>query len=258
MAFKLGLLPRAYDPRVPQFTALTRGVELPPPPGQVNWTRTLPRDLGAMLNDTYGDCAEAAFGHAIQTWTENARPPMWSISDPNIERLYSQVTGFNPDDPSTDQGTILQSLLAFLVKTGAPIGADGSQRHKLRAYVEADVALTDQIKWLTADCGVVQIGFSVPAFLMNPAPPLIWDVDPNGNNAIVGGHSVAVVGYRPQGLYVISWGQIYQMTWAFWARFVTEAYGLCDTGWITKRGTSPAGMTLAQLDAAMQAITGGG
>jgi hypothetical protein len=256
MAFKLGLLPRAYDPLVPQFTALTRGVELLPPPGQVNWTRTLPRDLGAMLNDTYGDCAEAAFGHAIQTWTENARPPMWSISDPNIERLYSQVTGFNPDDPSTDQGTILQSLLAFLVKTGAPIGVDGSQRHKLRAYVEADVALTDQVKWLTADCGVVQIGFSVPAFLMNPAPPLIWDVDPNGNNAIVGGHSVAVVGYRPQGLYVISWGQIYQMTWAFWARFVTEAYGLCDTGWITKRGTSPAGMTLAQLDAAMQAITG--
>jgi len=53
---------------------------------------------------------------------------------------------------------------------------------------------------------------------------------------------------------VISWGQYYTMPWAFFEKFVDEAYAIADPEWITKKGKTPGGLTLAQLEAAMKAL----
>jgi len=53
---------------------------------------------------------------------------------------------------------------------------------------------------------------------------------------------------------VISWGGSYTMTWAFFAKFVDEAYAIADPDWISAKKTTPGGLSLQQLEQAMQAL----
>jgi hypothetical protein len=59
----------------------------------------------------------------------------------------------------------------------------------------------------------------------------IWDVEPKADNTIVGGHAVVLAGYNASGAWVISWGQYDTMTWAFFEKFVDEAYAITDPLW---------------------------
>jgi hypothetical protein len=87
-------------------------------------------------------------------------------------------------------------------------------------------------------------------------PPLrVWDVQ-TGNDNIVGGHAVVLAGYDANGARVISWGDYYTMTWAFFAKFVDEVYAIADNTWIDKTGKTPGGLTLAELETQMQGLTG--
>jgi hypothetical protein len=61
-------------------------------------------------------------------------------------------------------------------------------------------------------------------------------------------------GYDANGVKVISWGQYYTMTWAFFAKYVDEVYAIADPDWIEAKGTTPGGLTLAELEAQMQGL----
>jgi hypothetical protein len=76
----------------------------------------------------------------------------------------------------------------------------------------------------------------------------------SANAKIAGGHAVVLAGYDAEGFRLISWGQYYTMTWAFFAKYVDEVYALADPVWIAAKGTTPGGLTLAQLQAQMQAL----
>jgi hypothetical protein len=47
------------------------------------------------------------------------------------------------------------------------------------------------------------------------------------------------------------------MTWSFFAAYVDEVYAIADNLWIESGGSTPGGLTLPELEAQMQAITGG-
>lgn len=253
--YKLGCRPRRRDPRVPHYSAITAGVLLPEPPAAVHNGAGMPSNLGVMLNDRLGDCTCAGFYHALQLWSFVARKALVTEPDVDVEDLYEQACGYVPGNPSTDQGGVEQDVLGFLLNTGAPMGPDGAQRHKITAFVEVDPAKPIDIRRTIADCGLVYIGFAVPAYMPETAGAT-WDVDPSGDQTIVGGHCVILVGYDAEGLDVISWGNTYRMTWAFFAKFVDEAYAIADPWWIEATGKTPAGLTLATLEAQMAAIRG--
>jgi hypothetical protein len=256
--FKLGRTRRTFDPRVPHMSALLAGRTPPPPPPSVDNTADMPPNLGMMLNDTLGDCTCAAFYHALQVWSFNANPPMQTQPDPDVERLYELACGYNPRTPGEGPGGNEQHVLTYLLRQGAPVGPEGAARHKITAFVEVDPRNTDDVKRTIAECGLAYIGFNVPTFLMPPdqPPPEVWDVQP-GNSEIVGGHAVVLAGYDAGGARVISWGAYYTMTWAFFAQYVDEVYALADATWIASKGTTPAGLSLAQLEAQMQALKAG-
>ena len=237
------------------MSALMAGVSAPTAPAAVSWTAKLPLDLGMLGNDTLGDCAEAGWGHARQLWTANARGAMATVTTAETEALYGAATGWNPAQPGTDRGTVLQALLTYLVQTGAPM-ADGS-REKLFAFVEIDPARVDHLNLATWQAGLVYLGFTVPAYLQSEFNPgAVWDVRPGADNTIVGGHCVISGGYRPDGTReIISWGSAnYAMTPAFFARRVDECYALIDRDWLEATGRTFAGYTLAQLDQQMEAV----
>jgi hypothetical protein len=245
---KYGRKARTYDPRIPRMSLVRAG--LPAPPASVNYSTGMPASLGAMLNDQLGDCVEAAAGHAIQVWSFNGEGSMLTPPDSDIEAFYETAGGYVPGNPSTDNGTIIQTALADWLND--PI--DGNE---LTAYVEIDVADMPNVKQSIYECGLCYIGFNVPSFLTNlETPGATWDVNPSADNTIIGGHCVDIVGYDASGnMTVISWGSLYTMTPAFFAQFVDEAYALANPDWISATGKSPAGLTISQLQSLMQEIS---
>jgi hypothetical protein len=254
--YKLGRLHRTYDPRIPHLSALLAGQPKMALPESVDWTRGMPDRLGVMLNDTLGDCTCAAFYHALQVWSFNANPPLESEPDGDVEKLYVLACGYNPRVGGEGPGGNEQHVLTYLLRRGAPTGPNGGTLHKIAAFVEADPRNIDDVKRTIFECGVAYIGFNVPQYLVPPAPqqpPAVWDVQPD-NAGIVGGHAVVLAGYSPTAARVISWGQYYTMTWEFFAKYVDEVYAIADTTWIDKRGTTPGGLSLAELEVQMKAL----
>jgi hypothetical protein len=256
--FKFGRTPRSYDPCVPHMSALMAGQTPPPPPPSVDWTTGMPANLGMMLNDTLGDCTCAAVYHALQVWTFNANPPILTEPDADVEKLYELACGYKPSESGEGPGGNEQHVLTYLLRHGAPAGANGAERQKIAAFVEVDPRNTDDIKRAINDCGLVYIGFNVPAFLMPPGspPPQVWDVQSTDTQS-VGGHAVILPGYDASGFKVISWGSYYTMTEAFFAQYVDEVYAIADPNWIAAKGTTPGGLSLAQLESQMAGLKEG-
>ena len=250
---KLGRKPRRFNPRIPHLSAFLGAVDLPPPPASADWTAGLPDSLGVMNNDSLGCCTCAAFYHAIQVWSWNVGHAIDTESDANVLALYEAACGYVPGNPATDQGGDEQSVLSYILNTGAPTAAGP---HHLLAFVEVDPRNLDDVKRSIADAGICYIGFNVPNFLMSGlmTPGATWDVNPTADNRIEGGHAVVLAGYDASGVRVVSWGNFYTMTWAFFGQFVDECYALCDPAWFDAAGTTLGGLTVDELEQLMQGI----
>lgn len=257
--YKLGRKARAFDPRVPHYSAVRlMAPALPPTPVSHDWSASLPTDLGMMLNDRYGDCVFAAAYHSIQLCTRLARGVEVTEPDRYVQQAYSEVTGFNPDDPTTDRGTVMQDAMKYALTKGLPIEPAPAprDRHKYLAYIEVDPRNMDDMCEAIYQFGAVHIGFQVPAWLFaDGTPPQIWDqgADPT----IEGGHCVLLSGFDrgAQRFNVVSWGlHNYQMTWRFFQRYADEAYAVADPSWIEVTGRTPLGLTTDQLRRLMASI----
>ena len=228
---------------------------MPPP---VNWAAKMPPDLGMMLNDQLGDCTVAAIGHLIQVWSFNCgRHEMQTEPDSIIEKWYELIDGYVPGDPSTDQGGIMQHVMKYWIRKGVPTQSEGL--NKALAVVEVDPQSDIDIATAISDCGAVNIGFNVPAYILpddGSPPPYIWDVNPRADNSIIGGHDVIAPGFNASMmLNVVSWGlRAYTMTKAFRYQFVTETYAIANPEWINAKGTTPGGLTVEQLQLQMRAL----
>ena len=225
---KLGRLPRARNPRVPHMSSLLAGRAAAALPSQIDYTSRMPAQLGIMMNDTLGDCTCAAYYHAIQVWSFNAAQNIDTEPDIDVEDLYIQACGYNPKRGGEGPGGNEQHVLTFLLNTGAPLGPNGQNRHRISAFVEADPRNQSDVKQAIFECGVAYIGFNVPANIMPPnaPPPSVWDVVPGAQT--IGGHAVVLAGYDDQGARVISWGEYYTMTWNFFSAYVDDVYAIAE------------------------------
>jgi hypothetical protein len=214
---------------------------LPPPPPTCDWAKG-GKTWGEMLNDQLGDCTIAGLGHAIQIWTINAEQEA-TVGDSQILAAYESWCGYNPEDPSTDQGGIeLNVLKAFK--------AQGLAGHNLTAFAAVLPANQVHVEQAVNLFVGLYIGMDIPAYIMpdNGDVPTLWNLSPQADNSIIGGHCVYLTGYDQTGPKFISWGANYQMTWAYWAQFVDEAYALISKDFIAASGLSPAGFSLMDLE----------
>lgn len=249
----LGRLPRAHNPRIPKLQDLLASSALPPAPAAIDYTVGLPAGLGMMLNDTLNDCSCAAFYHARQVWNFNATGDLLDIPDAQVRLLYQQACGYDPAQPGPGPGGCCQLVLTHLLQEGAPCGRKVVEHEKIVAFVEVDPCDLAAIRHIIADCGVCYIGIRVPHSLTmsgQPVPP-VWEYDPSANNTIVGGHAAILAGYNESSLRVISWGQVYTMTWNFFVAFADEAYAIVHRPWIDAGRKTPALLPPDQLAAAM-------
>jgi hypothetical protein len=217
---------------------------LPTPPASLNWTDRLRIAWGMMLNDRLGDCTCAAVGHAIQLMTGLAKAAAVTVPDATILALYEAVSGYDPATGANDNGAVEADVLARWRRCGVP----GHRHHKIAAYGRVNHRNVTLVQQVIALFGFAYIGTQVPADWEQA--PAVWDVS---DSQIVGGHAVILVGWDDTGFWLISWGQVFKLTYAAFDRYVDEVWGVVSRDWIRSDRVAPSGLNLAGLEADLQA-----
>lgn len=252
----LGKLAPRDDPRTLQLANYLTG-ELPKPPYRIQWSKAV-TSWPMMANDRVGDCTCAAAGHMIQAWTANAGESPFRfvpatglvLTDAEILAAYGAITGYRPDDPSTDRGAVELDVLNYWRKTG--VGG-----HQIAAYAALEPQNRQHVELGVDLFGGVYIGLALP---LSAQQQRVWSVPPGGLHGkgqpgSWGGHAVPVLDYDAHGLTCVTWGSLKRMTWGFWAAYCDEAYALVSQDWIAAAGKAPSGFDLAELQADLAAIT---
>ena len=201
-----------------------------------------------MGNDQFGDCVFAGAAHETMLWNAAAGrtvafTPECVLSD------YSAVTGFNPADPRTDQGTDVGEALSYRRKTGI-IDAAGI-RHTIGAYVSLTPKNYEQFLTAVWLFGAVGIGIQFPASAMDQFNRgKVWGVT---KSAIEGGHYIPVVADRKGKPVCVTWGKLQPMTKAFYLKYCDEAYVILSEEMLVG-GKSPEGFDLLTLQADLAAL----
>lgn len=223
---QLGRQTKRIDPRT--FKLARYMPVLPPIPTIAGWGQGK-KNWGMMLNDIAGDCTIAGGGHLIMTWTMNSGS-LVQPTDNEILASYVEITkspqfpnGFNPQDPNSDTGAVEIDVLNYWRNTGIA-------NHKIDAYAEIDVKSTNLKKNIMASVhlfGGCYTGVSLPNNFEGPLDLQIpWTLDSKYPPKPENGHAMPIIGYDPQYVYYITWGQIQAATWEWFLTCTDEAYAI--------------------------------
>lgn len=221
---------------------------LPPAPSKYSHTALETAPWEMLGNDQVGDCVLAGAGHETMLWNAEAKKTV-TITTKNALSDYSAITGYNPNDPNSDQGTDMQVAASYRKKTGI-IDAKG-QRHKVGAYL-AVTPSKDLFKQSMYLFGTVGIGIEFPASAMTQFNQgKNWTIVKGSK--IEGGHYIPAVGYDSRYVYVITWGKLIKASWGFILKYTDESVVYLSSEFLTG-GVSLEGFNLTQLQADLNAI----
>ena len=219
----------------------------PAPAVTTDWTQAVKVPWQMFGNDSLGDCVCADTGHTLMLRTANASSIVVP-TDQDVIALYEAVGGYDPSNPSTDQGCDETAMCQYLETTGF-LG------HKSDATGMVDPANADHVRWSCQLFGHCRLGFDVPAYAMDQfdaGKP--WDIDPSGDQTIVGGHDVPAVVIDGEFVHVVTWGKLQPMTPAFFAKYVSEAHCELFLDWVKAGGLAPSGFDLDHLAADLKQV----
>lgn len=210
--------------------------------------------FGVLGNDLYSDCVFAGAAHETMIWSKEGGRTVARFTEPDVLDDYAAVTGFDPNDLSTDQGTDMQSAASYRRKTG--IRDSKNSRHVVDSYVALRVGDVDELvlaTWLTGAAGV-GLQFPMQAMTQFKAGQ-VWDVP--AKPQMDGGHYVPCVGRNSAGnLLCVTWGRLQAMTPAFYERFSDEALAYISLEILNAKNLSPEGFDADGLRAALAKLDG--
>lgn len=248
MNYKLGKLPAVKNSvsfRLRDYLALSKLPQAPVTGGH----QDLITEHNMFDNDHYGDCVCAEAGHTTIQFNKEAGKTV-NISTDNVLAMYTALTGFNPKDPNTDQGTDMALAAKWRQKTGLADMSDA--RHTIAAYLAVTPGNIEELKQAIYLFGCVGIGWELP----NSAQEQFqedepWSVVPGAE--IEGGHDTGAVGYDENYLYVITWGLVQRVTWEFFSRYMDEGI-VYFSDEMLENGKSLEGFNVTQLTADLKAL----
>ncbi|MBO0878932.1 MAG: hypothetical protein J2P17_00800 [Mycobacterium sp.] len=246
---KLGRKPSAEAPRLKLSDYVDVQAVLPKIPPVFGHQSTVSQ-WGMYGNDQYGDCVWAGAGHEHLLWNA-ANNRTIAFTDDNILSAYSAVTGFNPDDPSTDQGTDMLTAAKYRQQTGLTDAA--GNMHKIGAYLALKPGDINELAAASYLFGAVGIGIVVTDRAMEqfqngqPWKP-VWCAH------VEGGHYVPVVGRNADGNFVaVTWGALQELTPKYYVKQSDEVIAYVSQDYLTA-DKSPEGFDQAALVADLGAI----
>lgn len=190
---------------------------LPSPPSSFDFTGPA---LGALrdvlANNRLGDCTCAAVCHIEDAISASGGAPV-VLGEADAVKLYELACGYNPSDPSTDQGGDEYSVLSFWKDRGI----DGQGAHKIAGFVAIDPHDADLVKACAYLFENLYFGSSLPDAWLSTPNGGTWDVGPTDDK---NGHAFCAVGGSPVGIVVDTWGEFITITWAAIDQCVDELY----------------------------------
>lgn len=216
-------------------------------PASVDWYGGV-TDWPMFLNSELGDCTEAMVGHNIQNTSTYGDGATVTITDDDVLAAYERVGGYNPDDPSTDQGAVLQDVYNDWRKNG--VGG-----HKALAFAEVNVSDLNEVKTAIHVFGGAGLGIQVTQQMMDDFNTGKGWTRAGGKS--LGGHAIVAVGYDADGVWVVTWATVIKMTWTVFRKVTDEAWVSVLPEWINDAsGKSPLDVDLYGLGEALSALTG--
>jgi hypothetical protein len=251
LRYKLGKRPARHGAVKFKFADYFNAEMLPPVPA-IFGHYSLGCTWGMLANDRYGDCVWAGAAHETMVWNHEVGGSV-GFSDREVLADYSAVTGFDPTDPATDQGTDMTAAASYRRKTGV-VDALG-KRHQIDSYVALNPGDANQLALATYLFGAVGVGIRLPSSAEqqfdNSHP---WTVFPGTN--IVGGHYIPCIGRNSAGDFlIVTWGRLHAMTPEFYATYCDEVVAYVSLEPL-KNKLSPEGFDVNQLKADLAALTG--
>lgn len=246
ITFRPGRLPAHPEDTHPRLHLTPHLTAAAAPPASVDWY-TRVTDWPMYLNDQIGDCTEAMVGHLIEGASTYGEGSTVEITDQDVLTAYERVSGYNPADPSTDQGAVLQDVYGDWRQTG--VGG-----HHNLVFAQVDISKVDEVKTAVAEFGAAGLGIVVTQSMMdafNQGQPWVSASGPQ-----LGGHAVPAVGYDDQGVYVVTWARVQLMTWDCFAQCVEEAWVAVLPEWFSAAGQDPEGVDLHSLGEDFAQLTG--
>lgn len=224
------------------------------PPASVDYYSHVPaQSWGMDGNDSVGDCTCAEVDHAIKALQVTAGNTEVTSSAAEVLAAYSAITGYNPANPSSDQGAMMQDVRAYWRKNGFTLGG---KNDKIALFAEVDHTNLDLVRWCIDRFGEVGVGVNFPSSAMdqsNAGQP--WDVVQG--SPIEGGHAVAAVGYDASHIYLVTWGKVQPATWAWFQAYCEETWTQLSTDFVNgASGDDALGETLYALGQQFQQVTG--
>lgn len=198
----LGRLPTEYDYRTLMGAKYVKAVSPPPPVEDHMSNPNLTVDMA--LNNQIGDCTIASYDHLTCMWTFNVNGIEVHLTNDQILKAYSDVSGYDPITGQNDNGAVMLVVCKYLKNTG--VGG-----HKVAAFVSLDVNDLEQIKLSIHIFGGVYFGWDVAQFALDQFNAgqswTIPSVLTNQQRRIVGGHAVGLGQYDQNRVRCFSWAQ---------------------------------------------------
>lgn len=256
MAYCLGKQPAVADHRMAWLRDVFDHSALPPAPQRFNWRSDLP-DAGVRMlgNNLCGNCCWASAFHLIELGSVFTVDPL--PSEPTEDECiaaYSAGTGYDPNDPVTDQGTVMMGpggMVEFWIKQGVTCGG---KLNKLTEAVKIDFNDLDQVD-AALSLGPLMVGALITTGNATGID-FLWDL-PYG--AIAGGHEFLVIDrerLRNGRRYydIMTWDGLWRCSEDWLHRAVDEILLPLNMQWFDRHGANPAGLDLMTVRSGMEKI----
>lgn len=246
--YKLGCKLVEHEPLLRFGDYFDPSVKLPTPPKEFGH-ETLVSDWGVLGNDVAGDCAIAGPYHAVMLWNAEAKRTV-NVTTQTALQTYSGLTGYNPNDPDTDQGTDPHVVALEWQRRGLP-DADGNL-HKIGAFIDLTPGSLTELwlaAWLFDGVGVC---IQMPSQWMDSfeaGKPWRALSSPD----IEGGHYILGVSRRNGNLGIVTWGQVAYMTPGAYQQSNVRSIAYLSEEKLTN-GVDLEGFDLSQLRADLRAL----
>ena len=251
---KLGrLAPAAGAAPVPLMRSFARA-PLPEPPIAVDYHTGVAWRM--FCNDEIGCCTISGWANGVLQRTSLALGTPLVMPDAVVEQIYSNLSGWSPARPGSDQGLREIDVLNWFARTGIDLGRQAPEVTLWSALSVKDHVGFRQAIWLFGHC---YIGLLLP---LTAREQNVWDVVANAGEdqrapGSWGGHCVICAGYDEKYVYCVTWGAVQPMSWEFLDCYMDEAYVTHSPGeWIGVSGVSPSHFDFEKLAKYCECLAG--
>lgn len=201
------------------------------------------------MNGRLGTCSCAALGHMLQAHVALTGKAL-TITDDDIIKMYSAISGYVPGKPETDRGAMMIDALRHLKNVGLA-------GYRIGAFVRVDPQNVVELQAAVNLFGGVYVGADMPNRVTTQ---VVWDLpladerDSRDKPGSMGGHAFTILKYDRRHWGLATWAATYAATGDWVDMYVDEAWAIISPSWVSGDEPAPNGFNVDRLQHDLAAI----